>query len=302
MKFLGDQEPWSDITKTLENDRSRVFCAIGYIGINAWQHLPLKEGDLLVCDASYAAIKSGACNPKGLIPFIKAGVNVFTREGLHAKVIASKNTVWIGSNNASDNSAKNLIEAAVRMDNAPMVKSARDFIVGVRDLSIRLEQSDIQDLIKLIPKRKGKGPVAVRGTRALPETLDKLFIVRGELQEPNEKEKKARKKVINDIKAMKHRLQMNSQLDEIYWFGSLSAKPGDWVVALAGPFARSPAKILDITGPINDRIIWLARPEPKVKRVRVSHLEELLDRSISDADSSTLHAKEAKMVMDYYRD
>lgn len=301
MKFLADQEPWPDITKTLKSDKSRVFCAIGYVGVDAWRYLPLKEGDLLVCDASRAAVRSGACNPKGLAPFIKAGVNVFTREGLHAKVIATSTTVWIGSNNASENSAENLIEAAVRLDNAPMVKSARDFIEEVQNLSVRLQKSDLNELIKLIPKRKGRGPVAVRGAKDLPKKLETLYLFRTTPYKPNRKQKEARKEIIGDIRAKKNRLEMGSQLDEIYWSGRLSAKPGDWMVDLRGRSARSPAKIIDITGPIDDRIIWLARPVPRVSRVLTTHLEELLDREISDANTSKIVAKEAKMVLEYFQ-
>ena len=73
------------------------------------------------------------------------------------------------------------------------------------------------------------------------------------------------------------------------------------MVDLRGRAARSPAKIIDITGPVSDRIIWIARPEPKVTRVLVVHLEAVLDREISSSDSSKLVGKDAKSVLDYFR-
>ena len=302
MKFLGDQEPWPDITKTLKNDNSRALCAIGYVGINAWKYLPLKEGDLLVCDASPTAIKRGLTNPKGLTPYLSAGVNVFTREGLHAKVIATGTTAWIGSNNASDNPADNLIEAAVRIDNVPIVKAAREFIEEVKNFSTRVEASHIKELSKLIPKRSGKGPVAIRTPRELPKKLDTLFLFRTvTLEKLSSEQTKAVAANIKEIKAKKNRSEIKSKLDWIFWEGRLSAKPGDWMVDLRGRAARSPAKIIDITGPVSDRIIWIARPEPKVTRVLVVHLEAVLDREISSSDSSKLVGKDAKLVLDYFR-
>lgn len=302
MKFLGDLEPWSDITKTLRGNKGKVSCAIGYIGINAWKYLPLKEGDFLVCDASRTAVRRGSTNPKGLIPYINAGVNVFTREGLHAKVIATTSTAWIGSNNASDNSANNLIEAAVRIDSAPIVKAARDFIEEVKNFSTRVDASHVKELSKLIPKRSGKGPVAVRSSRDLPEKLDALFVFRtGTIREPSEKQKKDVAKVIKEIRAKKNSSEIATKLDWIFWTGRLSAKPGDWSVDLRGWAARSPAKIIDITGPGGDRIIWLARPEPMVRGVKVTDLQGILDRKISSANCSKLVGEEANLILDYFR-
>ena len=302
MKFLGDQEAWPDITKTLKNDKSRAACAIGYVGINAWRYLPLKEGDLLVCDASPTAIRRGLTNPKGLVPYLNAGVNVFSREGLHAKVITTSALAWIGSNNASDNSANNLIEAAVLVDNLLIVKAAREFIEEVKNFSTRVESSQIKEMSKLIPKRSGKGPVAVRNSREIPKKLDTLFLFRTvTMEKPSKEQTKAVASNIKEIRAKKNRSEIKSQLNWIFWEGRLSAKAGDWVVDLRGRAARSPAKIIDITGPVSDRIIWIARPEPKVTRVLVTHLEEVLDREISSANSSKLVGKEAKLVLDYFR-
>ena len=302
MKFLGDLEPWSDITKTLKGNRGKVSCAIGYIGINAWDYLPLNEGDLLVCDASPAAIRRGSTNPKGLIPYIDAGVNVFSREGLHAKVITTTTTTWVGSNNASDNSAKNLIEAAVRIDNISLVKAAREFIEEVKNFSSQLETSNIKELTKLIPKRTAKGPITIRNPRELPEKLETLFLIRTKpLEKLSRTQTNAFAENIKNMRAEKNRSEINTKLDWIFWEGRLSAKPGDWMVNLHGRAAYSPAKIIDITGPVSDRIIWLARPKPKVVRVLATHLEAVLDREISQADSSKLVGNDAMLVLKYFR-
>lgn len=60
MKFLSIDQPWNDITETLNKTNTKVLCAIGYIGRDAPSILRLGTGDVLVCDASDITVKSGS--------------------------------------------------------------------------------------------------------------------------------------------------------------------------------------------------------------------------------------------------
>ena len=52
-------EPWSEMTKAVRAAQGRVVAAIAYIGIDAASVLPLKRGDILVCDATKIAVPTG---------------------------------------------------------------------------------------------------------------------------------------------------------------------------------------------------------------------------------------------------
>jgi hypothetical protein len=82
-----DREPWPAIRAAVGTAEGRVVAAIGYIGQDAHHWLPLKSGDVLVCDASDRAVRNGATNPKHIANFLTAGVEVWSEEGLHAKVV-----------------------------------------------------------------------------------------------------------------------------------------------------------------------------------------------------------------------
>ncbi len=64
VQFLRDGDPWQDITDYFcARRRGKALCVISYIGPNGPHHLPLREGDVLVCNASDQAISSGATSP-----------------------------------------------------------------------------------------------------------------------------------------------------------------------------------------------------------------------------------------------
>ncbi|MBT9455045.1 MAG: phospholipase D family protein [Burkholderiaceae bacterium] len=75
--------------------------------------LNLRAGDELVCDASDTTIASGSSSAQLLLALHRKGVKVYNEPTLHAKVACIGDHVIIGSGNASENSHRNLIEAAV---------------------------------------------------------------------------------------------------------------------------------------------------------------------------------------------
>jgi quinol monooxygenase YgiN len=82
----------------------------------------------LVVDASDHAVRSSQTSPDELIRWLRAGVNVFNRPGLHAKVYVFGKVAYVGSANVSERSQGQLIEALVRTDEPDAVKQARAFV------------------------------------------------------------------------------------------------------------------------------------------------------------------------------
>ena len=104
MAVYINREPWKAITPRIEDTTQRIVTAVGYVGEGAHKLLPLAKSDLLVCDLSESAVKSGATNPEIIHDFQKAKVTFRTRQGLHAKVFVLERRAYIGSNNPSNHS------------------------------------------------------------------------------------------------------------------------------------------------------------------------------------------------------
>lgn len=120
---------WPAITKAARTGGPRS-AAIAYVGANAPELLPLKAGDVLVCDASDPVLLGHGTSPEALAAFMKRGVQVSSCPGLHAKVLVTASRTVVGSANASYNST-NLEEAVLVTDDAVMHKAARSFIAGL---------------------------------------------------------------------------------------------------------------------------------------------------------------------------
>ncbi|RZI53567.1 MAG: phosphatidylserine/phosphatidylglycerophosphate/cardiolipin synthase family protein, partial [Pseudonocardia sp.] len=92
--------PWPHITRAIRTRGAR-YAAIGYLGQDAPELLPLRAGDLLVVNASKAAVRAHATSPAALAYYVNKGVRVLSSPTLHAKVIATNTRAVIGSANAS---------------------------------------------------------------------------------------------------------------------------------------------------------------------------------------------------------
>ncbi len=154
---------WSSI-KVAVKRATRVHAAVAYL--HDASHLPLHRGDILVCDASPAAIKADQTSISVLRALRKKGVRLFSFAGLHAKVIVADNTVFASSGNASLNSVNGVLtEAGISSSGPAVVAAARAFIHElVEDPdTIELDAKVLRELSKL-PVRKP--PAGMRRTGA----------------------------------------------------------------------------------------------------------------------------------------
>ncbi len=129
MKLLTENI-WSFISKSSRNS-DKAYVAVAYLGNGASEMLLLKSGDMLVVDASESNVRSGVINPLELQKFVDSGVNVFSKENLHAKVFVFGTETYVGSTNVSNNSASNLVEAVVFSEKVELAKSSIEFITSI---------------------------------------------------------------------------------------------------------------------------------------------------------------------------
>lgn len=122
---------WPQLEDAARTARVRCAVAVAYFGAGASKLLPLPKGSHLVIDASDGAVKCGQTCPADLLKMVERGVTVFSVPNLHAKVFVLGRTAFIGSTNASNRSASQLVEAVIRTTEPGAVGAAREFVSGL---------------------------------------------------------------------------------------------------------------------------------------------------------------------------
>jgi hypothetical protein len=137
---------WKQIAAKIRNEKRRL-AAIAYVSNP--NHLRLKKDDVLLCDASDQAIRTGETSAAALRKFHKAGVRLYNCPNLHAKVVVFGPNVLIGSCNLSDSSATVLREAALLSSRSSVRSQAVAFIHMAREQSQLINKEFIDRVLKI---------------------------------------------------------------------------------------------------------------------------------------------------------
>ncbi len=119
---------WRRITAAAAAATKPSSAAVAYFGSHGHRLLPLRTGSSLVVDASVASVATGLTDPKALRKLHGGGVAIYSMPLLHAKLFAFDSVAFVGSTNASQNSASTLIEASLSTTSAKAIESVRDFV------------------------------------------------------------------------------------------------------------------------------------------------------------------------------
>ncbi|MFF2028199.1 hypothetical protein ACFVW2_41335, partial [Streptomyces sp. NPDC058171] len=130
---MDGPSPWPHITRAIRT-RGPRHAAIAYLGQDAPTLLPLRAGDVLVVNASRAAVRAHATSPAALAHYVAAGVRVLSSPNLHAGVIATARWAVIGSAGASHSSTIS-DEAVVVTDDPEVVAAVLAFIEGIDEIT-----------------------------------------------------------------------------------------------------------------------------------------------------------------------
>lgn len=274
IEFLSE-DPWADITPALsEPKRAKAYAAISYIGRHAPSHLPLVHGDVLVCNASISAIKSGATNLDALLRYIQAGVEVFNAKKLHAKVIACGSSAWVGSANASDNSAGELYEAAVRIDTKREVTQVVAMVEQLMHVSAPIDEKEIKALRPLVGKRSGSFPPAdwtiPREPLGLPTQISRLHVFLFDEYVWSKDEEQEFDLHRHRAQAKQRRSGRAATVDAARVGDSEARVPiGDWFCWEDDRWVYAPVQVFDFSGFGNSALEWhykLRNIQPRIKR------------------------------------
>lgn len=298
MAVFVKKEPWRAITKAVSGCSGRVYVASGYVSKGAYELLPLKKGDVLVCDASPQTVRSGSTDPRALRPFLKAGVEVWTKAGLHAKVVVLPKRAFVGSANASDHSAKKLFEATLETVESDEIRLLRAF---VQELCLSpVTESLIRDREPLIPKRPKSSPVATEPAE-LPLTLDRLFLVELWNDDYTAQEVRAAE---NGEPVAKEKARNSSTNYTLGQFASSVAglenlRDGEWVLPVVDRRPEALAVVVhkEVFG--KRAVVWLATPKTAVAATDLRDLG--LKRALKEGEIRRVGAAEAQRLLDLHR-
>jgi hypothetical protein len=221
----------SEITKAVRQFKKPCKAAVPYFAKGGHRLLPLSRGSKIVVNASESTVRSGLTSPLDLLLMMRRGVRVFSNEKLHAKVFLFGKTAFIGSNNVSHNSAKNLIEATIRTNDPSVIKEVDKFVT---DLFIyELTPEHVKELSRIYNPPKFQGVFRRRRTskRSKWSYIDQPLIKVVKLVDRDRQELEKRAFRNGKHKAIK--LQKNNKeyaYDDFAGLGRLTYNIGDRVV------------------------------------------------------------------------
>lgn len=251
VEFLAPN-PWQSITPAVSRRKGRVTAAIAYVGDAAGEHLPLKRGDVLVCNCSADAIAARATSPDVLRSYMDAGVNVYRNDILHAKVIVAGISVWTGSANASDNSAKRLDEVVVRVVDRDVAADATAFIESLCSERARLTYADIDALVKIPRTRRQGAELLDKRVRPRPLELpgreDQVYLCSTEPWDLDEETVRVVTEERPSYRKQLRREHVYAKEDFFWWVdGEEDYRPGTWIVFFDDEEVWAPRQVVGYT-------------------------------------------------------
>lgn len=171
--------PWPHVTRAIRTRGARL-AAIAFLGLEAPELLPLRAGDVLIVNASKAALRAHATSPAILAYYLDRDVRVLSSPTLHANVIATNRLAVIGSANASVNSIF-AQDAVIITDDPKILSQVRTFIDNIDEIT-EVDQVFIDnatqewEIGRAVPIPGISGRVHDLEADFLPSPLTRMFI------------------------------------------------------------------------------------------------------------------------------
>jgi hypothetical protein len=291
------REAWPAISGAVSAAKGKVVAAIGYVNTGAFDQLPLKANDVLVCDVSPKTVANGSSNPQALIPFLNAGVSVFSKPGLHAKVVVLPKRAFVGSANASNNSAKRLFEAVLETTDNADILALRAFVNDLCNSPVTSQS--VKALTGKYPKKAKQGPAATDPSR-LPDQWGALTVVGLRRDEWTSQEMKAWKAGEPAAKDKASNSFSDYRITEFAWTAGEGSTfdEGRWVIQVIDDKPSAPGVVVHRQKHGTREIIWLAVPN---EARPLSSIAELGPKAVAQGDLLVLKGKDADHMLVLHR-
>ena len=225
-RFLFNETLWSELTSRIP--KCKVQAAVAYLSSGGGKLLPLKKGDRLVVDMSLKTVRAGVTDPREVEKLLRRGVEVYSRESLHAKFFVLGKALIAGSANGSQSSRDRLDEAAILTTDPRAVAHASATFAEMCNEPVRHEYLKIC-LDAYRPPRFVPGPVRPTGQR-----VGNVWILAGlEYEEPPESEAPAIDRVVRKVEKKRADFE-HCEVETIHFPREMTfferLRVGDWVV------------------------------------------------------------------------
>lgn len=239
-KFVSENL-WKEIAVLAKKSKVKK-AAIAYV--TADHEIEFCEGDLLIVDASNAAIASGETSAAVLARALGREAEIYSCPGLHTKVLLLDDIAVIGSANLSQSSSDQLIEAALLTDQPRVAASLNSFLHQLKSsrFSDRVDDIFVKRIKKISVVRRGRG-ISKRKRGVIPSPVNRVWIVttRDLDDDAFPLEKEMAKK--GERAAAKHKQRVSSEITWMRWTGRSNfrdqARAGDVVINIARGTATS---------------------------------------------------------------
>lgn len=222
---------WKQVALLVDTDALKV-AAIAYVTNDAY--LSFHQNDILVCDASDSAIKSGQTSAQTLKRLLDCGVQLFSCPGLHAKALVSGDLAVIGSSNLSASSATNLIEASLVTRRFQARSQVRAFIQKLIRISTPIDFEFIARALDLPVAVRLRGKVDLVGS--IEQPTNKTWVVSTSPLSEQIKEREEEFENMCEKTARDRIADPEGSISWIRWVGRSkfrsTAKEGDTIIEL----------------------------------------------------------------------
>jgi hypothetical protein len=229
MNQLLSNDLWPTLAALSKNHR-RLWAAISYV--TTTKYLDFRKGDVLVCDASDAAIKAGMTSASTLRKFISKEAKVYSFDGLHAKTFLIDGKAVIGSANLSENAGVNTCEAALLSDDLQIAALARGFIEQAQKAAKRVDENFLKRIEAIPVVRTGR--MSKRNPKRVAGGISRLWLISTRPRRKKESSAEINAEKRGMLKAKKNLNRADYEIRTLRWFGisrfRKEAKPGDLVI------------------------------------------------------------------------
>ncbi len=241
MNELQCDKLWTTIRRLAKKPGTKR-AAVAYVTSD--EHVKFGEGDVLVTDASDAAIKSGQTDAAVLAKASERGARLYSLQDLHGKVLVLNGTAVIGSTNLSTNS-ESMVEAAWVTDHPTAVSMATYLVEALAAEADPVNKPFLRRIQRIKVTRRGRGGRRRRRTEIkVPQPHTWIAAIHELVRDfPREEEAIAKGQEIAETKRMKE----SSGVEWIRFTGHSrfrsQAKRGDNVIQLWCGNAKSPQRV-----------------------------------------------------------
>lgn len=229
---------WPAIQARVKAHKKQVICAIAFVGAEAPSILPLRKGDVLVCNASLSAIKQGSTSALALDAYRKKGVAIYSQPRLHGKVVVLSRRAFVGSANLSGHSVRDLYEAVIETTDEKTIEMARRFVLDLSTNFHQLNKSDIAKMkkVKVAEKFRIETEIDPMQPLVVPKNLNRCFLLELEKGVWSRREESAFREGRIGAKGSMNESRLIAGIEGIPLSQKYrkQLKSGDWVVGIYG--------------------------------------------------------------------